>query len=98
MTGLNSFLIATLRAHFGSNDGPLTNAFTRPMIVEFWMGDVIKLREARKQAKRLRDQKRAAENRFAHGRSKSERELQAARDTKARSDLDQHRADTGDEG
>jgi len=68
------------------------------MIVEFWMGDVIKLREARKQAKRLHDQKRAAESRFAHGRSKAERDLQAARDTKARSDLDQHRADTGDEG
>ncbi|HEY6256356.1 MAG TPA: DUF4169 family protein [Xanthobacteraceae bacterium] len=68
------------------------------MIVEFWMGDVIKLREARKQAKRLRDGKRAAENRLLHGRSKAERNLQAARDTKARTDLDQHRVDTGDEG
>lgn len=68
------------------------------MIVEFWMGDVIKLREARKRAKRLREQKRAAENRLVHGRSKAERNLHAACDTKARSDLDQHRADTGDEG
>ena len=68
------------------------------MIVEFWMGDVIKLREARKQAKRLRDEQRAAANRLRHGRTKAERDLQAARDTKARSDLDQHRADTGDEG
>jgi Domain of unknown function (DUF4169) len=68
------------------------------MIVEFWMGDVIKLREARKQAKRLRDRKSAAENRFVHGRSKAERNLEAARDTKARTDLDQHRVDTGDEG
>ena len=40
------------------------------MIVEFWMGDVIKLRAARKQAKRVRDEKRAAANRLLHGRSK----------------------------
>ena len=73
-------------------------AFTCPMIVEFWMGDVIKLREARKQTKRLRDEKRAAANRLLHGRTKAERELDAARDTKARRDLDQHRVDTGDEG
>jgi len=68
------------------------------MIVEFWMGDVIKLREARKQAKRLRDEKRATANRLLHGRSKAERNLGVARDTKARKDLDQHRVDTGDEG
>ena len=68
------------------------------MIVEFWMGDVIKLRAARKQAKRLRDEKRAAANRLLHGRSKAERSLGVARDTKARQDLDQHRVDTGDEG
>jgi F0F1-type ATP synthase membrane subunit b/b' len=68
------------------------------MIVEFWMGDVIKLREARKQAKRLRDEKHAAANRLLHGRTKAGRKLDAARDTKARRDLDQHRVDTGDEG
>jgi hypothetical protein len=68
------------------------------MIVEFWMGDVIKLREARKHAKRLRDEKRVAANRLLHGRSKAERDLDAARDTKARRDLDKHRVDTGDEG
>ena len=62
------------------------------------MGDVIKLRAARKQAKRLRDEKRAAGNRLLHGRSKAERNLDAARDTKARLDLDKHRVDTGDEG
>jgi hypothetical protein len=68
------------------------------MIVEFWMGDIIKLRGARKQAKRLRDEKRAAANRLLHGRSKAARSLDIARDTKARRDLDQHRVDTGDEG
>jgi hypothetical protein len=68
------------------------------MIVEFWMGDVIKLRAARKQAERLRGEKRAAANRLLHGRSKAERNLHVARDTKARQDLDQHRVETGDEG
>jgi hypothetical protein len=67
-------------------------------MTEFWMGDVIKLRAARKQAKRLRDEKRAAGNRLLHGRSKAERSLGVARDAKARRDLDQHRVDTGDEG
>jgi hypothetical protein len=36
-------------------------------MTEFWMGDVIKLRAARKQAERLRDEKRAAANRMRHG-------------------------------
>ena len=62
------------------------------------MGDVIKLREARKQAKRLRDEKRAAADRLLHGRSKAERNLDAAREAKARLELDKHRVDTGDEG
>jgi hypothetical protein len=67
-------------------------------MTEFWMGDVIKLRVARKQTKRLRDEKRAAANRLLHGRSKAERNLDDARDAKARHDLGQHRVDTGDEG
>ena len=67
-------------------------------MTEFWMGDVIKLRAARKQAQRLRDEKRAAANWLLHGRSKAARSLDIARDTKARRDLDQHRVDTGDEG
>jgi hypothetical protein len=68
------------------------------MIVEIWMGDVIKLREARRKAKRLRDEKHAAANRLLHGRTKAERKLDSARDAKAHRDLDQHRVDTGDEG
>ncbi len=68
------------------------------MIVEFWMGDIIKLRVARKQANRLRDEKRAAANRLLHGRSKAERSLDAARDAKARLDHHRHRVETGDEG
>jgi hypothetical protein len=46
----------------------------------------------------LRDEKNAAASRLLHGRSKAERNLDAARDTKARQDLDKHRVDTGDEG
>jgi len=68
------------------------------MIVEIWMGDVIKLREARRKAKRLRDEKRAAANRLLHGRTKAERKLDSARNAKAHRDLEQHRVDTGDEG
>jgi hypothetical protein len=67
------------------------------MIVEFWMGDIIKLREARKQVDRLRKDKSAAANRLRYGRSRAERDLQDARDTKNRQALDQHRIDTGDE-
>jgi hypothetical protein len=65
-------------------------------MTEFWMGDVIKLRKARKQANRLRDEQRAAESRLLHGRTKAERDLKAARDTKARHHLDEHRVETGD--
>ena len=62
------------------------------------MGDIIKLREARKQANRLREVERAAANRLLHGRTKAERKLVEAREAKAHRDLDQHRVDTGDEG
>ena len=61
------------------------------------MGDVINLRKARKIAEGSLHGGRAAANRLKHGRSKAERTLDAARDAKARHDLDQHRVDTGDE-
>jgi len=61
------------------------------------MGDVIKLRQARKLAERLREEQRAATNRLRHGRGKAERNLQAARTAKAHRELDQHRLDKGDE-
>jgi hypothetical protein len=67
------------------------------VIVEFWMGDVIKLRQARKVAERLRGGKRAALSRVLRGRSKAERNLEAARKAKTQRDLDQHRLDNGDE-
>ena len=61
------------------------------------MGDVVNIRKARKAAKRRHDEQQAATNRVLHGRSKAERELGAARDAKARRDLDLHRVETGDE-
>jgi hypothetical protein len=61
------------------------------------MGDIIKLRQARKLAERLREEQRAATKRLRHGRGKTERNLQAARDAKAHRELDQHRLDNGDE-
>jgi hypothetical protein len=61
------------------------------------MGDVINFRKARKIAERSLHGGRAAASRLRHGRRKAERNLEAARDAKARHDLEQHRVDTGDE-
>ena len=61
------------------------------------MGDVLNLNKARKAAARRQDEVRAAENRVLHGLSKAERKLRAARSTKARSDLDAHGIERGDE-
>ena len=61
------------------------------------MGDVVNLRRARKKAERQPAERIAAANRLLHGRSKAERDLEAARDAKARRDLDRHRIETGDE-
>ena len=61
------------------------------------MGDVINFRKAHKAAARSLRQNLAASNRLKYGRSKAERMLDAARDAKARHDLDLHWVDTGDE-
>jgi hypothetical protein len=61
------------------------------------MGDVLNLNKARKAAARQNDKVRAAENRVLHGRSKAEREFEAARAAKAHRDLDAHRIEKGDE-
>jgi hypothetical protein len=61
------------------------------------MGDVISLRQARKKAQRDQSEKRAAQNRLLHGRSKAERTLDAARNARATRELDLSRIDTGDE-
>jgi len=94
---INDSFAAMLLAHFGCRECALTTRLTCPVIVEFWMGDVIKLRQARKVAERLRQEQRAAHNRVLHGRSKAERNLEAARSAKTQRELDRHRLDNGDE-
>jgi len=61
------------------------------------LGNVVNLRQARKQARREQDAQRAAANRLRHGLSKAEHKLEAAREGKARLDLDRRRVETGDE-
>ncbi|HET7850189.1 MAG TPA: DUF4169 family protein [Pseudolabrys sp.] len=61
------------------------------------MGQIVNLRTARKRALRQKEERRAAANRLAHGRSNTERKLDAARVQKTRHDLDAHRIDPGDE-
>jgi len=61
------------------------------------MGDIVNLGRARKRAARQAAEQRAATNRLLHGRSKAERNREAARDAKDRRDLDGHRIETGDE-
>ena len=60
------------------------------------MGDIVNLRRARKQADRKLGELNAAANRLVHGRNKSERALDQAKNDKARRDLDQRQIETGD--
>ena len=60
------------------------------------MGDIVNLRNVRKQAERQRDGERAANNRTIHGRTKAERTLEAKRLEKTRRLLDAHKIDKGD--
>jgi len=59
------------------------------------MADVVNLRTARKRAKRQKGALAAEASRFAHGRPKSVRELEAALQAKADRDLNQHRIEKG---
>ena len=60
------------------------------------MGNVVNLRTARKQAKRLKAEQKAAANRVAHGRTKADRTTTQSRNDKAQRSLDLHRVETGD--
>ncbi|PWT85036.1 MAG: DUF4169 domain-containing protein [Proteobacteria bacterium] len=61
------------------------------------MSEIVNLRRERKRAARQLAESQAAANRLLHGRSKAERALEAAREAKSRSQLDQHRIEAGDE-
>jgi Domain of unknown function (DUF4169) len=60
------------------------------------MSNVVNLRTARKQAKRLKAEQKAAANRLAHGRTKADRTATQSRNDKAQLSLDLHRVETGD--
>jgi hypothetical protein len=60
------------------------------------MAEIVNLRIARKRAARSKAEAQAAEQRLAHGASKSERDQAAADRAKARQILDQHQIETGD--
>jgi len=60
------------------------------------MGEIVNLRKARKEARKLQEAERAAANRITHGRTKAERTLEATRAESARRLLDAHKLDTGD--
>ena len=55
------------------------------------MGEVVNLRQVKKQAARKAARAKGDENAVKFGRSKAERELQEARTAKAERDLDSHR-------
>ncbi|MGO4524382.1 DUF4169 family protein [Microvirga sp. 2MCAF35] len=57
------------------------------------MGEIINLRQARKQKARAEKEVRANENRIAFGRTKAEKNLRQAEQDLAKSRLDQHKRD-----
>ncbi|HTH33609.1 MAG TPA: DUF4169 family protein [Xanthobacteraceae bacterium] len=60
------------------------------------MAEIVNLRIARKRAKRRQTDHVAAENRVAHGRTKTERTQTRSRNDQAQRSLDLHRIETGD--
>lgn len=57
------------------------------------MGDVINLRQFRKDKERAEKQKAAGQNRLSFGRTKTEKNLTQARNEKAEKQLDQSKLD-----
>ncbi len=60
------------------------------------MGEVVNLREARKRRKRAEKDQAAAENRAKFGRTKGQKQKDAADAEKSVRDLEGHRRDPGD--
>lgn len=54
------------------------------------MSKIVNLRQARKQASRMKKSAKASENAALHGRDKAQKMLEATRNDKARRMLDQH--------
>ena len=60
------------------------------------MAEIINLRRVRRQKARTQAERNAAVRRVEHGQSKAERNLSAAREEKARKDLDGRKRDPGE--
>src|ERR1700733_8743633 len=60
------------------------------------MAEIVNLRNARKRAKRRREEERAHEARVSHGVSKADRAVGQAERSRMRRDLDEHRIETGE--
>lgn len=61
------------------------------------MGDIINLRNARKQRERAAKQAEAAEKRAVHGRTKADKSLSKAREEKTERDLAGHKRENDPE-
>jgi hypothetical protein len=57
------------------------------------MAEIVNLRLARRRAERAEREKRASENRARHGRTKTEKQIDARTERNARAALDGHRRD-----
>ncbi|HEY6026981.1 MAG TPA: DUF4169 family protein [Pseudolabrys sp.] len=57
------------------------------------MAELINLRNARRRAQRLKDEREADVNRLAHGQPKHLRDVRKAAERKSARDLDAHRLD-----
>jgi Domain of unknown function (DUF4169) len=65
-------------------------------VMEDGMGNLVNLRQFRKQAAREQSEQQAAANRARFGRTKSERTTAEHSASRANDSLDQHRIDGGD--
>jgi hypothetical protein len=91
--------LVTLRAHFTPKQKAEAGGRTTEHLDSLSgrvMGDIVNLRKARKKIERQLEERQAAANRLSHGRSKAERNAEAARKAKARRHVDQHQVETGD--
>jgi len=60
------------------------------------MGEIINIRRYRKRAAKQRDDERAAANRILHGRTRSQRVLEATQKEKFLQDFDAHKIEKGE--
>jgi hypothetical protein len=89
-------LIGTIDLNSALQRGSPKDTTCEKQPLSFGMTEIVNLRLARKRANRSKAEQHAAEQRVAHGASKSERSQAAADRDTARHTLDQHRIERGD--